>query len=205
MEKQEQTLEPEKSLEIIQRMIRASQQQFADNGSYMILWAIVLILASLVNYALLYTNLDKEILSQWIGINWIFFPIVGGILSFIVGNRQSHEQQVKTHVGQVLKFMWIGYGITLFFIIFFPLQKGISPIPFILLLTGFATFIFGLGVKYTPFIIGSVCFLLLAIAAFLASYENEILIFALAIALGYLVPGLMLYRKVKHQNFSENV
>lgn len=191
----EKELKPEESIKIIQRMIKASQQQFADNGIFMIIWAIVLILGTLVNYFLITLSTDIETMNRGITITWISFPTLGGILSIIAGKRQSKKENVKTHIGNLLKYMWFGFGVALFFTILFPALNGNSPIPFILILTAFAIYIFALGIKYLPFMLGSICALSLGVVAFWVNYPTQLLAFGLAILLGYLIPGIMLYRK----------
>lgn len=192
MEKQ---LKPEESIKIIERMIKASQQQFANNGIYMIIWAIVLILGVLVNYFIVTLDIAVATINQGIILTWIAFPCLGGFISFIVGKRQSKNKHVKTHIGNLLKYMWIGFGVVLFFTILFPLINGNSPIPFILILTAFAIYIFALGIKYTPFMIGSICVLSVGVVAFWLNYPLQLLAFSLAILFGYLIPGIMLYKQ----------
>ncbi len=191
----EKELKPEESLKIIQSMVKASRQQYANQGVFMIVWAILLIIAALINYFLITSNLDLETIYLWIPIIWIAFPVLGGIISFILGKRQSKKEPVNTQMGNLLKFMWIGFGVILFFTIFFPLQNGNSPIPFILLLTAFAIYIIALGIKDLPFMIGSICVLILGVIAFWVSYPIQLLLFSLALILGYLIPGIMLNRK----------
>lgn len=193
--KMEKELKPEESIKIIQQMIKASQQQYADNGIYMITWAIVLILGAVVNYFLITLSIDLETMNRGITITWIVFPTLGGILSIIVGRRQSKKESVKTHIGNLLKYMWFGFGVVLFFTILFPALNNNSPIPFILILTSFVIYIFALGIKYSPFILGSVCVLALGVIAFWVNYPTQLLAFGLAILIGYLIPGIMLYRK----------
>lgn len=206
MEKQEKTLQPKESIEIIQKMMTASRKQFADNGAHMVLWAIILIFAGLTNYFLHLSNVASANLAEWTTAVWIAFPIIGGILSIFIGRNQAKDQKVTTAMNRILKFMWIGYGVVLFFVIFFSIKNRLSPSPFIMLFTSFAVFIYGLGVKYTPFIVGSICFLILGVFAFIITPNiNELLLFSLSIIAGYLIPGLMLYKKVKHQKDTENV
>ncbi len=191
----EKELKPEESIKIIQQMVKASQQQFADNGIFMIIWAIVLILAALVNYFLITLGTDMETMSKGIIITWITFPTLGGILSIIIRKRQSKKEGVKTHIDNLLKYMWLGFGVVLFFTILFPTLNNNSSIPYILILTAFAIYIFALGIKYSPFIFGSICVLALGVIAFWVNYSTQLLAFSLAILLGYLIPGIMLYRK----------
>ncbi len=201
MKPENPSLDPKESLEIIQKMVYATRQNYADKGIYMIIWGIALILASCSNYLIVISTDDPTALSHWTIANWIGFPVLAGILSSVIGYRKSHSPGVQTHIGSLLNRMWIGYTIVLFVTMYFCVQAQLSPIPFILLLTGFATFIFGLGVRSNAFIIGSICFVLFSLAAFLSASQPEtanyqLLIFACAILIGYLIPGILLYKKV---------
>lgn len=194
-------IDPKESLEIIQQMIAASRQQFAEKGAYMILWGIMMIVASTANFLIFSLDLENSVRSNWIAGIWIGFPIIAGVISYVIGSRMAKKCTIKTHIGSLLQKMWIGYSINLFLIVFFTIQAEISPIPYILALTGFATSIFGLGVRYKAFIIGGLCFFIFAVLAFWISLypdfvKYQLLIFALAIAIGYLIPGVMLYKKV---------
>lgn len=191
----EKELKPQESLKIIQQMIKASQQQFADNGIFIIVWGILLILAALSNYMVAISGMDVESQNQWISLIWSGFSGLGLIISMVIGFRRSKKQTVETHIGKILKWMWLGFIVILFFTILFPLLNGNSPIPFVLILTAFALYIFALALRYKPFIVGGVCVLVLGVLSFWANYELQLMAFALAILLGYLLPGIMLYRK----------
>lgn len=191
----EKELKPEESLKIIQNMIIASQQQFANNGIFMIVWAIVLILAALANYLIIASGTDGTTINRWLPVIWVGFTILGGIISLAIGFRQSKRKTVETHIGKILKWMWLGFGVVLFFTILFPILNNSSPIPFILTLTAFAVYIFALTIRYLPFMIGASCILILGALSFWTNYELQLVAFALAIFLGYLIPGIMLYRK----------
>lgn len=191
----EKELKPEESLKIIQNMIQASQQKFADNGIFMIIWAVVLILGAIANYFLILSNLDTESISRWTNIIWISFTSLGGLISIFVGIRHEKKETVHTHIGRILKLMWFGFGIALFFTILFPVLNDRSPIPYILILTSFAVYIFALVIRYTPFMIGSLCILIFGAVSFWVQYDAQLLAFALAIISGYLMPGIMLNRK----------
>lgn len=201
MKPEESSLAPKESLAIIQKMVHAPRQNYADRSIYMIIWGIILIVASFTHYLILISTNDPTTLSHWIIANWIGFPVLAGILSCVIGYRKSSSRGIKTHIGSLLRKMWVGYTIVLFFTFYFCIQAQLSPIPFILLLTGFATFIFGLAVRSNAFIYGSICFVLFALAAFFSASQPEtanyqVLIFAAAILVGYLIPGILLYQKI---------
>jgi hypothetical protein len=55
-----------------------------------------------------------------------------------------------------------------------------------------STFISGSMMRFKPIQIGAMCIWIAGIAAFMVSLPNQLLITAMAIFLGYLVPGYLL-------------
>ena len=64
--------------------------------------------------------------------------------------------------------------------------------PLIMMFAAMATFLSGIVLKFKPLKIGGILFWILAIVAFLSSYENQMLIAAISLVTGYLIPGYML-------------
>ncbi len=66
--------------------------------------------------------------------------------------------------------------------------------PVIILLAAVPTFLTGVILKFKPLYFGGMVFWILGVVLFFVSREDQFLIAAVAIALGYLVPGYMLKR-----------
>lgn len=188
----EKQMTHEESLALIQSMILTARNKVAEDGFQFLLWGILVIVASLVNYLLFTTGFaDKA------GLVWLILPIVGWPISYIYEKRKDKSQQVETYADKNAGYVWIAYGITMFFTIFYSIYIKASPIPFILLLTGMATFTSGLTLKFRPLIFGGIVFWLFAVATFFTEPAIHLLLNAVAIALGYLIPGCMLRRQAK--------
>jgi hypothetical protein len=112
---------------------------------------------------------------------------------------ERKAEKVKTHAGQFLKYLWIGFGITLFFIILFAGLGKISPIPFILAITGMATFISGGAMGFKPLIVGGIVFWIGAALAASLPGPEQLLVNAAITFFGYIIPGIMLKRTYKKE------
>ena len=79
---------------------------------------------------------------------------------------------------------------------------GLSTYPLVMLIYGIWLFISGGALKFRPLIIGGIVNWLLGITAFFFAFEMQLLILALAVLLGYIIPGHLLKRKFEISNGS---
>ena len=187
-------LSNEESLIIIQRMVREAQGAVADNGFDYILWGWALVIASAAHYALLVMNSSIEP-----GMAYLLLG-VAGIYSWLHHRREEKHEHVKTHIDSLMGYIWGGYGVTLFFLIYFSGAAENSPLPYILLLTGLATFISGGALKFKPLIIGGAVFWISSFISFNLPLQGQIAVQALSMIAGYLVPGYMLLKQYRTVN-----
>ena len=71
------------------------------------------------------------------------------------------------------------------------------PIPFILTITGLGTFVSGTILKFKPLTWGGLLFWIAAIGASFVAPINQLLINGIAIFIGYIIPGILLWRNYK--------
>jgi hypothetical protein len=181
-------MEPTKSVEIIEAMLKATRQSVSRNSFYFIFWGFVLIVAGIVEY------LIKDHPNFWMV--WPVVTTIGGIASGIYGFIDSRKSPVNTNTDRVIMFTWLGFVILLAFAIVFSVAHNLPPHALVLMLAGYATFITGGVTKFTPFVLGGVALELGAIAcSFSELWGYNGLIFAASILIGYVAPGLMLRRK----------
>lgn len=181
-------MELTESVKIIDKMIAESKRSLHNYSYYFIIWGILMAAAGITEYILK----DSDFA-------WIVWPIggfVGGIFSFIVGYIQDKKQNVKTTMDRVYAYTWISFGFCLILAITYSLSIERPPHALVLLLAGGATFISGGIAKFKPFIIGGLLIEVGAIlCAFLVPFELHGLVMAVAMVLGYLIPGFMLRKK----------
>lgn len=186
---QEKQMTHEESLELIQSMINTARNKVADDGFHLILWGILVIICCLLNYFLLYAGYEKVA-----GLPWLFMPVVGVPIGIIYERRFRAGGGVRTVVDTNIKYLWWSYGFALFLVITYSVNIQVSPVPYILMITGMVTFASGLMLRFRPMMAGGVVFFLLTLACIWVRPVDQLLLEALGVLLGYIIPGIILRR-----------
>lgn len=191
MKNEKSNLSSEESLAIIQSMIEKTKQDLHDNGSWFLMWGWLVFLACAIHYTLLQVGYDKPYLA------WMLMPL-GGVLSFIKGMREEKQQKVKTYIDDFMKYVLVSFIVCLFIVLGFMSKLGLSTYPMVMMVYGILLYISGGMIKFKPLQIGGIINWALAISAFFAGFEVQLLLLACAVFLGYIIPGHMLrYRYQK--------
>lgn len=192
METSEKELSADKSLEIIQSMIATAKNNLTDDGFHFLLWGVLVIAASLGQY---YLAAVVEYENNFIP--WMLMPAVGVPAALIYEWQKKKTEKVKTLFDSIFGFLWMSAGITMFLIIYISVKNGVPPVPFILSLVGLATFLSGNILKFKSLTIGGIIFWLAAFATTCVDPLSQLLINAGATFLGYIIPGILLWRNYK--------
>lgn len=184
----EKSMEPRQSLELIASMIHQAKGNFKHNAIHFLLWGWVVIIGNLGMYVLMQLNVAAPYLI-WL----ITIPAAG--LSAYFGWRQGSQSRVRTHLDSIYMWLWISYGITIFTLIFFGQKINFQINPIILLFTSVPTLISGITLRFKPLVVGGILFWVFAIVCFNMNTEDQLLLSALAIVCGYLIPGYLLRNK----------
>lgn len=176
----------EQNLELIAQMIRTAQRRFYDDSPYYILWGCAIFCASLLQFLLINSQVEDN------GIGWIIFIPAGIVGQLILLARQKKNERVKTHVETVLVYMWIAFGVSLFIVLVFSFKLGLNTYPVILCLYALSTFISGGAFRIRAFLFGSVCCWILAVVAFFADFQTQLLLLAAGVLAAFIVPGIIL-------------
>lgn len=192
METSEKELTPEESFKIIQTMIDTARNKVAEDGFHLMLWGVLVILCCVANYLLIQANAGN-----WSGIPWLLMPCIGVPAGILYEKSRSRSQQIKSHTDLYVANMWMAYLFSLVFMIVFCSFSQMSPVPFILIITGMATFATGKILKFTPLLIGGIVFWLSALLCLKVLDERQLIIQAVSTFLGYIIPGILLWRNYK--------
>jgi len=192
MESNEKKLSPEESLSLIQAMIATAKNKVSENGFHLLLWGVLVISCCLINYLFIKMNLGN-----WAGIVWLIMPFIGVPAGSLYERGRKEKGLVKTHYDIHISYMWLSYLFSLIVVIVFCSFSQISAVPFILIITGMVTFATGKIIQFTPLLIGGVIFWLSALVCIEIKSEEQLLIQAGSILIGYIVPGVLLWRKSK--------
>ncbi len=185
----EKELSPQQSLAIITAMIDQTKGNMKKNGFFFILWGWTLVVANVgVYYMFKFSTYGNPYIVYLV-------TIVAAIASVIYGSRMEKSAGTMTHLDVIIKWMWMSLGISCFILCLFGSKINWQLNPVIIVMMAAPTLTSGIISKFKPLIYGGIALWLLGICMFIVQDENQFLLAALAIAVGYLVPGYALKSK----------
>jgi len=189
------------SIALIQNMIHKAQGAVGDKSFYFLIWGWLVFIAAMSQYCMV-----KFIpaLRDYNGLPWAILMPLGGILSGVHGYRERKKEKVRTYTGDLLKYVSIAFGVSLFIVLFFcSINEGWeNAYPMIMMVYGMWLFISGGALKFTPLIVGGIIDWCCSIGSFYVpqSHSIELIpILAFAVFAGYIIPGHMLNAKHKRE------
>jgi hypothetical protein len=194
---QTENFSPQESLKLIQSMIEKTRQDMGDNSKYFLLWGWVTFVACIGQYVLKNVfDYEKHYL-VWL----LIIPAI--IVSTYMGIKEERAQKANTYIGDSMKYLWMGMGISFFVLgmILSRLGPNNSIFPFFMLLYGLGTFVSGKILQFKPLVYGGLAAWAMAIASVYFNYDYQILFAAAAILVSYIIPAYMLrYKNKSSQN-----
>ncbi|GAB2828816.1 hypothetical protein [Ferruginibacter profundus] len=190
---EEENFSPQDSLQLIQSMIAKTRRDMGDNSSHFLLWGWVTFAACTGQFILKnILNYEKHYL-VWL----LIIPAI--IFSAYLGIKEGKKREAKTYIGESMKYLWMGMGISYFVLSMILSKMGwdTNIFPFFILLYGLGTFISGMLLQFKPLVFGGLCAWVLAIVATYFNYDYQMLFGAAAILVSYIVPAYMLRSKNK--------
>jgi hypothetical protein len=195
METNEKAMTPEESLQIIQKSISTSRKNMKSGSFYYLLWGWVLLFSSLLCYFVLRYLIRNEIYEYMYLkslLCWLIPIVIGYVIQFIQKGRQRNKQLVRTYIDRYLTILWASAGVTFVLMVVICYLLDVYPTPFILSGVGLVTFVSGNMIRYTPLMIGGLISAAAAVVAVITPGLGQLLVFAVVILLGYLLPGYLL-------------
>ena len=191
MENEEKMMTGEESLKIITEMINKTKFNIRQGSFYLLFWGWLIFGCALTEFLL---RKFSDLTSYYV---W-FMVIPGVFVSMIYGFSSGRKSTVRTYTGTIYMWVWIGFlfSATVLFIVHSKKMESVAP--YILLLAGFPTFVSGFLIKFRALIIGGICFWIMALVIYFAGPSFSSLGTAVAMLLGYLIPGYMLKNRVDH-------
>jgi hypothetical protein len=178
----------QESLHVIMNMIQAAKTGFHDNSFYFLLWGWLVFIASISNYVLLMME------SEYAFIGWMLMPL-GAVITMIYSRRQHKASRVKTYVEEFIRIALIAFLVSLCIVLFSQSKLGLNTYPMVMLVYGIWLFIAGGTIRFKPLMAGGVINWLFAIGALFVDFKMQLLFLAMAVLLGYIIPGYLLKRK----------
>jgi hypothetical protein len=192
MEELNKDFSPEESLQLIQHMIGKAKGNYANNSIYFLLWGWFVFGICILQFILLAVFKYQHSYYVW-ALIWI--PL---IITIVIVIKRRHVSKVSTYIGDSMKFLWQGIGITFFVVGFICSVNGWEDaFSLYIMLYGTGTYITGALIRFRILMIaGIACWVISIITAFLP-YEWQILVTAFALLISYIIPGHMLQSNYK--------
>ncbi len=188
MEHEEKVLNPQESLRVIRETIDLAKSHLSENGFHFLLWGWLVTATCLVDYYL-------AVIARYPGhpLAWISMALIGVPASLMYEwRREKKEPLTANPVREWYGRVWLAFGISLILVTVLSVPAHLSPVPFILVLVGFATFVSGSLLRFRPLLWGSAAAWVGAVVCLYLAPNEHLLVQAAAIVAGYLVPGYWL-------------
>jgi hypothetical protein len=183
---------PEESIDLISKMLTRAKLNVEQGSFHMILWGWLISAICLGHFLLMkFSDMQHPYVIWWL-------TVIGGVISGVYGFRKGSRSTVRTYAGYVHMWVWMGFMASAIILFILLLDRLWIFGIFILVLAGYATFLSGVIMKFRPMIIGGILLWVFALVAHFLDLEYALLVNAVAVLLGYLVPGYMLRKKVKN-------
>lgn len=187
MQYEEKTLNPQESLRVIRETIDLAKHSFRENGFHFLLWGWLVVAASAANYY--FAEIQPVPHPE---LAWMVMVAVGVPAALIYEWRRGKRERIENIVHNWYGLIWLGFAISMMLAIPLAVRGGLSPIPFILVLVGFATFMSAVLLRFTPLFIGAAVMWAGALWCMFLTPSQHLLVQAGAAILGYLIPGYLL-------------
>ena len=195
MEESSKILSPEDSLKLIEKFISNYRNNYRSDSYYFLLWGWIIALASVSHFVLLRVLITLEkynLINLLSAVNWGLFIILGYVLLFTHIRRMSTQKIIRSHLDKFMTALWQTTGWVLLLVVLISLKLSEYTTPFILTIVGMATFLNGRIIRFDPLKWGGIVFFIFAILSAFVINEYQLLVNAVAIILGYIIPGYML-------------
>lgn len=193
MENDEKVLNPQESLRVIRETIDLAKNSIRENGFHFLLWGWLVVFACVADY---YLDVILHYPQHYLA--WLSMTVIGVPAAIIYEWRREKKQPSRSNmIRQWYGRVWMAFGISLFIVIVLTVRAHISPVPYILVLVGFATFVSGTLLRFSPLILGAVAMWVGAVICSVLNYQEHLLVQAVTTVIGYLIPGYLLNVKAK--------
>lgn len=196
MKQKTNNMTPDESLAVISEMINNLKEDYKENAYYFILWGWVISLSCILHFiamVILHRNEMFSIMGFYSLTHWIVFIAAGMIISTIHGRREAKQKpKNRSLYERFINALWLSVGIAMFVVSASCIKFEVYPTVFLMPIIGIATLITGIIIRFKPIIAGGLLFFIAAIISTFWLYEFSLIVNAIAIILGYLIPGYML-------------
>ncbi|HEX7904032.1 MAG TPA: hypothetical protein VF487_09155 [Chitinophagaceae bacterium] len=224
MSPSEKKLTEKESLELIATMINKAKDSYYDTGISAIMWGAVIAICSIV-------KLSEIHFGYRLPFDIYLLTIIAIIPQIFITIKEKKERKVKSYDDTYMDYIWLGFGICIFLLIFivnsifsswepvaaeyrqltghdspFLFREFIAPL--FLLLYGLPTFITGAACKFKPMLWGGIFCWICCLASIYTTIKVDLLLTGASAIMAWLIPGILMekeYRIYKREQASLDV
>jgi hypothetical protein len=182
---------PQESLQLIHQMIRDKRKQMGKSAIHYIIWGSSVSLAAIMHFILLKKSINHAELV------WPIMMPLTGFIAIYFGYKQHKKQAFQSWIDKASDALWLGFTISMLIVIFAGSITGNWSLAytFLLCLYGLGLYVSGSLISFKAFKIGGIINWLLAVVSLKLDFPELLLVIAIAMVTGYLIPGILLYRE----------
>jgi hypothetical protein len=213
MSESEKQLTEKESLALITQMINKAKDSYHDTGTTSMMWGAIIAVCSLVKLSEIHFDyrlpFDIYLLT--------FLAVIPQIFIIL---REKRGRKVKSYNDAFMDYLWLGFGICIFLMIFiinsifhalqpfaaeykslagqsssFRLNEFVAPL--FLLLYGMPTFVTGATCKFKPMLWGGILCWGCCIITIFTTIKIDLLLTALSAIAAWFIPGLIMEREYR--------
>ena len=212
MTQEEKKLTEKESLDLIAMMINKAKDSYHNTGIGAIMWGTIIAVCALVKLAELQFDFSLPFDIYWL-------TILAIVPQIFITTKEKKERKVKTYDDIYMDYLWLGFGISIFLMIF--ITNGIfnvwEPVaveqnkltgnsiasfrefvaPLFLLLYGIPTFVTGAACKFKPMLLGGLLCWACCIITIYTTLKIDLLLTAFSAVFAWLIPGIIMERGYK--------
>ncbi len=181
-------LSPEKSLELITKVIEEAKERVEENGLIYVLWGVLIATASIGQFILLKM--------EYYSVNW--YPYLLMPIGAIVTAFYSRNERPKNAIGKMMTVAWVILSLNIMILGFaFGYVLKTNLIPVILMLLSLGIQISGVSVKSKLLIFSGIFINISALICFWVEWLYQPLVMGIVSIFAILIPGIILMLQYK--------
>jgi hypothetical protein len=186
----EKEFNAKESLQLIEAMIEKAKFRPSKAYGYItMMWGYLVMLCALGHWVL-----ERSFKLEYAPAVWLLM-IIGFVATFIMAGRARKQKRVRSYIDEMVRQVWVAFSIA-FLVLFFAIGgQSDTFLPTVLLLYGVSMWAQGALIRFKPYQMGAAVFWIAAAAAFILEPGLQLLIMAIAVVLGYILPGHLMYAK----------
>ncbi|MEO8764750.1 MAG: hypothetical protein ABI416_10705 [Ginsengibacter sp.] len=196
MNPEEVNMTEKESMQLISSMINKAKNRFNETGFLYLLWGWVVLVCCVTQFVAAYFFNSEHSYYIWF-VTWLVL-----VYQIFFLRKKRKAQKVRTYTDEINKFVWLTFFICevllVFILVRFKQYDVINPA--VLVLYGMPIFLSGIILKFKPLVAGGIFCWLFALLSPFIDIEFQLLLIALSIISGWIIPGYLLKQKFKKEN-----